>query len=366
MQHSQFRMFSIGIVVKDKEDLSDEILVSPIETLSIQESGNIKEASRRFEGDKGTVDPNSFNTKHESKDYILANWRSTGNGNRTTAPDVIAGETVVLYKFSNVEEYFWDDLGREPSIRKLEDVLYSFSNVPTGKGTKSYDPDTSYWVRVSTKDKFVHIHTADNDGEPCTWDIKIDTGKGMANIIDGLGNFVEWNAVEGTHLTSFNNSITRQAPLIQDLSQTHIISTGQYIAEATVSHATKTTTCTVEAYNSYSLSTSYSFVDALNSHSLTTTDCSVSASSSYSISTSTYTNSASSSVTNDTPELTNTGNVTTLGNTGITGDTTILGAQTVTGIIKTLTDLSTPTVVSFNAHDHISSAPGAKTSIPTG
>lgn len=231
-ESSGLRFYSIGIVVETKPDVTDIILVSPVEELSIQEDGLIKDQETEYTGDKESIHGPHFKTEHTSKNYVKAKWSSLGNGNRTTAPDVVVNETVILYKYDDVDEYFWDEIGREPSLRRLEDVLYSYSNVSDGIGSKEYNQDTSYWVRVSTKDKFVHIHTSDNDGEATTFDIRIDTSKGVARMWDGLGNFINWDAPAGTHEMNFNTRITRRAPQIIDESSFHHTTTDVYLNES--------------------------------------------------------------------------------------------------------------------------------------
>ena len=232
MSKSQFRMYSIGIVVENKPAGTDFILVTPMEELSIQESGNIKEAGNDFKGDKGSISPTNFKTEHTSKNYVRAKWSSIGSGNRTSAPDVVGGETVILYKYGNVDEYFWDEYGREPSLRRLEDVLYSYSNKSGGIGSESYDKESSYWVQVSTKDKFIHIHTADNDGEACKYDLHIDTKLGVFTISDSLGNKAVMDSVGGIHTTEMNTEIIRKAPKITDISNEHTVQTADYMNQA--------------------------------------------------------------------------------------------------------------------------------------
>ncbi|MBF6723666.1 hypothetical protein HN240_18970, partial [Acinetobacter baumannii] len=144
-------------VVETKPEGTDYILASPVEELYIQDSGKIREKTKDFKGSKKAVSSVNFKTEHESKNFIRAKWVDLSGGNRVTPPDVVANETVLLLKFGDVDEYFWCDFGREPELRRLEDVLYSFSNLP--KGIQAYDKKSSYWVQISTKHKFVHVHT---------------------------------------------------------------------------------------------------------------------------------------------------------------------------------------------------------------
>lgn len=227
---SGLKIHSMGIVVEDKPEGTDYILVSPVEELNLQESGLIREKSKDFVGNKKSTSSVNFDTEHESKNYVRAKWTDISGGNRTTSPDVVAGETVLLLKYAEVDEYFWCDFGREPSLRRLEDVLYSFSNQPS-KGAE-YDKQTSYWVQVSPRKKLLHIHTADNDGELTTYDIKIDTKKGHLEIKDGLGNFIEMNSAAGSIREVALTEIVREAPTIRDISTNHMVETGNLVNKA--------------------------------------------------------------------------------------------------------------------------------------
>jgi len=206
---SGLKPYSLGIVVETKPRGTDYILVSPIEVLNIQDQGSIKDSKKEFEGTTKSLDSVSFDTKHESKSYIRAKWLPYGESNRSSAPDVKANETVILYKFADVDDYFWCDLMREPELRRLEDVLYSYSNKPSG--TDAFDKDSSYFIRYNTYDKFIHLHTSNNDGEHCKYDIMIDAKNGSINIEDSKGNSLKFNSKEDSLVATFNKDITLNA-----------------------------------------------------------------------------------------------------------------------------------------------------------
>lgn len=208
-QQSNLKPYSLGIVVETKPRNVDYILVSPIESLNVQPQGSIKEYNKDFKGEQADLESTSFKTEHESKNYIRAKWMPYGESNRTTAPDVVANETVMLYKFGDVDEYYWFDVMREPELRRLEDVLYSYSNQKSGQ--TPYDKDTSYWIRYNTKDKYIHLHTSNNDGEPFIYDIKIDTKSGNIEIKDDVGNFIKFDSAADTLTANLNKDINLKA-----------------------------------------------------------------------------------------------------------------------------------------------------------
>lgn len=203
MDVSNLKLYSLGIVVETKPPGTDFILVSPIETLNIQTPGSIKEYSKDFKGDKKELESANFKSEHEAKNYFRAKWIPFGHSNRITAPDVVVNETVILFKFGEVNEYYWTTIFREPELRRLETVNYGYSNVRDGIASKSFDKTTSYWQEISTRDKYIHIHTSMNDGEPFEYDVVIDTKTGFINMRDNVGNFIELN--------SPNNAITMRA-----------------------------------------------------------------------------------------------------------------------------------------------------------
>ncbi len=196
MEQSGLKIYSLGIVLENKEPNSDMVKVMPIEKLSLV-TGPLNEQKLMYDVNLPDAQGVKKNNKVEGGVEIVAKWIFSG-GNRITAPDVINGETIVIYQFADTDEYYWELLFREPSIRRLEHVNYSFSNLP--KGREPYDKTSSYWMEVSTRDKYVHLHTSKNDNEPFEYDIKIDTADGNLVIKDDIDNHIT--------IDSKNNNIT--------------------------------------------------------------------------------------------------------------------------------------------------------------
>jgi len=191
-QVSELKLYSLGIVTENKPEGTDYILVTPIEKISIQEPGYINETQRTYKSTLKDIDGKENNQEIKATNKIRAKWIPFGHSNRLTAPDVRAGETVILFKFGDVDEYYWTTIFREPSLRRLENVVYGFSNIKGG--TEAFDKNTSYWFQVDTIHKKVHLHTADNDGEYTAFDIFINTKKGIMIVTDNLGEIIEINA----------------------------------------------------------------------------------------------------------------------------------------------------------------------------
>lgn len=193
-QVSGLKPYSLGIVLTAKVRGTDMIVVDPIESLPMS-SGKIGEDSLNVDVSFSNKDGIEKKVKLEGGEAIGAKWISHGHSNRETAPDVQPGETVMLFRYGDTDQFYWTTIFREPELRRKETVRYAYSNQPsTGE---AYDDKSSYWFEVSTHDQYIHLHTSINDGEPAQFDIVIDTKAGSLSIQDDMENNLEWNAVEG-------------------------------------------------------------------------------------------------------------------------------------------------------------------------
>lgn len=184
---SELKLYSLGVVSEDKKTGSDFIKVAPMEKIPFF-NGEISQQGEKYNveaPDAGGVNRKSSVT---SEATIVAKWTCLGGSNRVSAPDVCAGETVVLLTFADTNDYYWTTIFREPKLRKLEKVLYAFSNEPSGQ--KEFNKDTSYWFEIDTLTKAITLHTSKNNGEPFSYDIKLDTRNGNFSIKDNVGNSV--------------------------------------------------------------------------------------------------------------------------------------------------------------------------------
>ena len=138
---------------------------------------------------KGTdKDDAGFSATLDTTASLKAKWLSFTDTNRLTPPDVRRGEEIVLWQFGDTDQYWWTTLHQDRKLRRLETVIYGFSN--NSKENIENAHDSMYWLEISTHKKVVRFHTAKNDGEPFTYDIQIDTKKGNITIEDDDGNYI--------------------------------------------------------------------------------------------------------------------------------------------------------------------------------
>lgn len=235
---SKLKLYSLGIVVAAKERGSAFIKVCPIEEMPLA-NGKLSEQKITMASNTKSIKGVSKDAKLDGDLVLIAKWLPDTSGNRVTPPDVQPSETVILYKFADSEEYFWESREHNPGLRRLETVRFAFGNKPSG--ISAYDQDSSYWLEYSTHDKHIHLHTSKNNGEPYEYDIKLDTEKGVLLITDNAGNSVELDSSTSTLTATTNEQI--------------IANTKVVIVNAATSCTVETATATVNASDSVSINT---------------------------------------------------------------------------------------------------------------
>lgn len=193
-QESALKPYSLGVVAVTKARGSDEILVTPIEEVSTVD-GSLNNYQKDYSVSLSNVNATPTSASATARATIKAKWLAPGGSNRYTAPDVVAGERVLLYRYADSETYYWETIGHHPSIRRLETVRYVFSNQESGNA--AIDENTSYWFEVSTHDQRITLKTSNNRGEKSIYSFVIDAKNGTVTLNDAEGNTLLLDTVEG-------------------------------------------------------------------------------------------------------------------------------------------------------------------------
>lgn len=150
--------------------------------------GELTDNTEEYEASGSSSEGENFQLNISTTASIKARWLSYFNDNRITPPDVRRGEMVAIYQFSDTDEYWWCTLKQDKTLRRLETVVYSYSN--QREENTAVDAKNSYWMEVSTHRKLLHLHTSKNDKEPYEYDIQINTKQGCITIKDDDGNYI--------------------------------------------------------------------------------------------------------------------------------------------------------------------------------
>lgn len=187
MNVSKLQVYSIGVVAANKPLNSNEIEVVPTEVTPFLD-GELSDNIQDFKSKGKAADGSSYETSLESTASIRATWIPFGNSNRMTSPDVRRGEIVVIYRFGDVDKFYWQTWKNDIKLRKLETVIYAFSN--TQDESQDGQPDNTYFFEVSTHKKLVTFHTSNSDGEPYVYDFQLNTADGSFIFQDDIGNYI--------------------------------------------------------------------------------------------------------------------------------------------------------------------------------
>lgn len=184
MFHSEYHPYSYGIVASPK-DAENGIEVVPIEVLPTTDT--IIDITPKTYAIKG-VDRfgNTYESETEYSDTIPARWIAM-DYNRLTAPDVQPGETVMLYQFSDLQEFFWVTMKDKSHLRTLEHVVYAFSAKPVADG-EPLSVENAYVLMVSPMEGYVRFSTSRANGEPVTYVLEINTKDGKFGFVDSKAN----------------------------------------------------------------------------------------------------------------------------------------------------------------------------------
>ena len=216
---SKFRFYSVGLVMKDKERESMIAYISPIEIMPLMD-GLMDHAEDELE-DEGV---DSFNREYQVKikhsNAIKCKWLPWGS-NRVTAPDLVKGERVAIYRFADSDIYYWKEMGLESELRRMETVRYLFAANKDRESTDPRGPDNSYLFEVSAHDRLVTFRTTKLNDEPYSYVWQLNTAEGVWVFTDDVGNYLQLDSKEtvitfknanGTSYELNKNDILEYAP----------------------------------------------------------------------------------------------------------------------------------------------------------
>jgi len=224
---SKLKIFGVCSVAEDKLPEEDLIEAYPLEHMTHYE-GDIsseEEIKEDVVGKEGDVSKVSIKRRMT----VNARWFAPGGSNRVTSPDVKKGETVLVYKFGDTDEYFWTTIFNEMDLRRKETVKYVYGNVEEF-GAEQTD-ETTYWWKVDTVGKSVSWHTSDNDGELCTYDYNLNTLDGILSFLDGGGNGYVWTSDPGDlELTLLNTLTVNSKMMVLNAEDSYALTSKDYKA----------------------------------------------------------------------------------------------------------------------------------------
>lgn len=247
MEKSKFYLYTIGEVARDKLLTSYQIEVFPSEILpntTIDPASVNSNVVEVIDSNGGISSINVDKTR-----TINCEWLPVGDSNRVTPPDVVAGEKVFVYRYSDTDLYFWTTTYVEIDLRKHETVTWLYSNKQE-KSDLSTATKNAYKFIVDTLNKFIEMFTNNNDGEYTTYNVKVNTKDGIIVIVDGKQNTFTLESQKDTLTIDLKNELN-----IITTNKVNIKTTDINIEASNNINITAGNNISIKAGNDYTLNT---------------------------------------------------------------------------------------------------------------
>lgn len=188
---SNYTPVSIGIVAENKVRGEKIIRCTLIEILT-NVADDLRDGAQTVVSKGLDNNGDGYRVSLNRGTTVPAEW--AGLTNRVTAPDVRRGEQVMVYKAADSGKYYWEPMGRDDNLRRLETVVWAFSANPKLEDAVP-GPENNYVFEISTHDKHATFTTSKANGEPAAYTTQYNTGDGIVTLMDDLGNFAYMDSV---------------------------------------------------------------------------------------------------------------------------------------------------------------------------
>lgn len=182
---SKFYIKSIAYAAENLPIGSTKLEVTPVEALGYMQ-GEVTTDREVMEETGVDAYGNVYTAKIETSNAMVAEWLQWGS-NRVTPPNIRRGERVLLWQYAQEDKYYWSAMGLDDHLRRLETVIYAWSNTKDEE-TQKLDPSNSYYAEVNTHEKVVTFRTNMSDGEPHAYLLQLNTKSGCLTVTDDVGN----------------------------------------------------------------------------------------------------------------------------------------------------------------------------------
>lgn len=196
MEKSQWKLYSLGVAAEAKVNGYDwnlEVFASEISQFA---DGGITNRGQRQETRGVDSSGVEYASSEVTSSTINAVWRSGGESNRRTCPNVEAGEEVIIYTYADTGKFFWEPRNTNSHARKVETACYAYAADPSGDENTQRTPENSYIFEVSAHKKIITLSTSDKNNEMAKFTFQLNGGEGYATLQDDNNQEITINPVE--------------------------------------------------------------------------------------------------------------------------------------------------------------------------
>lgn len=205
MNDSKLKLYSFGVVAENKPMSTDVALVVPVEVFPLAD-GELAVDDTELVTEGEDEDGKKYSVKVVTRLAIKCKWLQMGT-NRHTSPDVRRGERVAIYRWADSDIFYWVTLGLDDHLRRLETVIWRFSDVPDGLSDEPLSIDNCHTFEISAHRKLLTLTTAQSNEEPYGYTFQFNLGEGCVTLADTDKNYFEFDSSE-TKLTMQNRDGT--------------------------------------------------------------------------------------------------------------------------------------------------------------
>ena len=222
IRESVFRKYSIGIVAEHAVIGSKEILVVPVEDTPHMD-GILKSNPQIITSKGKDADGKDYEVSALLDNTVTATWLPESS-NRVSAPNVRRNTRVQLYRMGDSDTFYWRDMGLDGSLMRQETVIYAWNNNPDPQGSDVMDPETAYFLEISTHNGHVTFGTSKSNGEPFAYTFQLNAKEGRFVLgdddenggnqlsLDSMAKHIQAILSTGTQFNLDQNNIYGYAP----------------------------------------------------------------------------------------------------------------------------------------------------------
>lgn len=211
---SNFKPVSMARVLEDLEPGTDILLVGGLES-NPGPTGMMVSDTQVVEAKGKDSTGKEYSSKTTTDSVIKAKWLRWGS-QRLTPPNVRRKMRVMLYRFADQDEYYWEYMGLDGHLMRLETIVWGINNNGNADGSSEVKPENMHTLEWSTHTKQLTLRTCKSQGEPFAYIFQFNLAEGAVTLADDTGNIASLDSQEaiwllqnsfGSHLKIDKNSI---------------------------------------------------------------------------------------------------------------------------------------------------------------
>lgn len=183
---NMIHFLGMGVVASTKQTGDKQIMVR-LPGMFPMDDGRNQATAQEQEQKSVDAQGNTVSSKTLVSNTMPAFWKSMGDTNRLTPPDVREGTEVAIYQITGQKKYYWTLWGVNAKTMRLETVIMGWSANPNTdenitEGEEDFNIDNFYTLMVSTHTGKITLRTAQKNGEKTLFELMIDAMAGKIMI----------------------------------------------------------------------------------------------------------------------------------------------------------------------------------------